>query len=306
MTRRQIIGALLLGVLPGGREAAAANGKPQSGDLVLLKRRGIVAYEEVAEGFMENCRVRVRQVQIEDGLYPLGDAQQRVGAPPVVVAVGQAAVDVAAGTPAQIIYAMAPDAPASAIGADYEPPLDLLFRALLEIRPGSRRIGAVASRRRGGRLAKGRIAARALGLEMIERVAENGPQAVRALHELSTLSAGKQRGLDAIWLGADPQIVTTPVFQYALQLQLKSGVPVLAATRQQVRSGALLAVDWAPRMIGRRLAALVNLSLEGVPRPELTPREDPAGLPQVTLNRMIAGKLGVDLTGRRLSGWRLE
>lgn len=296
--------AVLLALAALARPAIAA--PPSPSEVVLLKRNGISAYGEVLDGFTDRSRLHVRHIGIEEGLGALGAAQERVGPARLAIAVGQAAVDVAAGTAAQIVYVMAPDAPDSAINADYDPPLEVLFKALLEVRPGARRVGVVVSRRGARRLQRARAAAQRLGLQLVERSAEDGAQAVRALRDLAELSGAAGPAVDALWIGADPQLLTTPVFQYVLQLQLRTGLPVLAATRQQVRSGAFLAVDWAPRAVGYRLAAVVNLLLDGVSRPELSGREDPAGLPQVSINKLLAGKLGVDTEARRAAGWRVE
>lgn len=284
---------LLLGLLAQAPDPASG-----TGDVVLLRQMGISAFEDATEGFLENCRVRVRQVPLDNG----PELIRRVGPAQLVVAIGQAAVDAGRRTGKPIVYALAPSPPPGAVGADAAAPPELVLRALTEARRGVRRVGVVAGKNDRGRLTAARLAARLLGLELVERAASSGPEAIVALRDLSLQSPP----IEALWIGADPQLVTTPVFQYALQLQLSRNIPVLASTRQQVRSGAFLAVDWPPRLVGRRLAALVFLVLEGMPRAELSGREDPAGAPQITLNGLIAKKLGVDLVGRRAAGWRIE
>ena len=72
--------------------------------------------------------------------------------------------------------------------------------------------------------------------------------------------------VDAIWLPGDTDVITPQVFQYALRLQLERGLPVAAATRQQVHSGALIAVDFSPRAAGRAAADLANRCSTGARR----------------------------------------
>jgi ABC-type uncharacterized transport system substrate-binding protein len=286
--------------------AAGAQEADRGDEIVLIKRGGVLAFEEVAEAFTEHFRVRVRQVQLDDTPASEIEAKRRVQTARLVVAVGQPAVNVvAAACPLAsppLLYAMSSEAPAAAVGSESSGAPELLFRALLQVRPQVQHIGALSSRRGEARLLRGRQAAHALGLHLVEKAAETGPQAIAALHEL----VDGDPKVDALWIGADPELLTTPVFQYLLRLQLKRGIPILAATRQQVRSGALLSVDFSPSAVGRRLAALTNLVLDGVRHPELSGREDPAGVPAVTLNGLMAKKLGLDLFTGRTAGWRVE
>ena len=89
--------------------------------------------------------------------------------------------------------------------------------------------------------------------------------------------------------------MTPQVFQYALRLQLERGLPVAAATRQQVHSGALVAADFSPRAAGRIAADLANRYLEGrsvvIDASEL----DMYSGARVTVNAQVARRLGVDV-----------
>lgn len=298
------------GPLPAGSTPTTPPTPPTApdslNDVILLKPPGVLAYEEVAESFSDLCRVRLRPVTLTGTTLQVPLLRElfrhKLRGAALVVAVGQQAVDVAAGTPLRLAYALAPDPPPGAIGAESTAPPEISFRQLLFARPKVRRIAVVSTARGAQRLLQGRLAAARLGLTFYARAVSDGPEAIRTLRDFMQMSPPP----DALWLGADPQLITTPVFQYALQLQLRYGLPVLAATRQQVRSGALLSVDWGPRAIGRRLGVLSCLALAGERRPELPAREDPAGSPEVTLNRLMAHKLGIDMAGLRAAGWRIE
>lgn len=281
---------------------ARADWDPQSYDVVLLKRPGILAYEEVTEAFQEHCRVPLRVVVLDENQWIAPGSLATLRRARLVVAVGQPAVNVARSGPAPIAYALATDPPAGAYGAESYAPPEQQFRALLAARPSVQRIGTISGRRGAARLQKARLAARALGLRLVERAAETGPQAILMLRDL----VEGDSPVDALWIGADPQLVTTPVFQYLLRLQLQHDVPVLAATRQQVRSGALMAVDFRPSAVGRRLAALVNRILDSDRRPGPPPREEPMGVPEVSMNSLMARKLGIQLAAGKAAGWLLE
>ena len=107
-----------------------------------------------------------------------------------------------------------------------------------------------------------------------------------------------------MWLPGDSDVVTPQVFQYALKLQLERGLPLIAATRQQVHSGALMAADFSPRASGRIAADLANRYLDGL-------SVDPAQLDlysgaRLTVNATVAQRLGADLPALSRMGARLE
>jgi ABC-type uncharacterized transport system substrate-binding protein len=94
------------------------------------------------------------------------------------------------------------------------------------------------------------------------------------------------------------------VFQYALLLQLERGLPLAAATRQQVHSGALLAADFSPRAAGRIAAELANRYLDGLDADGA--QVDLFGGARVTVNATVATRLGADVPALVRMGARLE
>jgi ABC-type uncharacterized transport system substrate-binding protein len=70
-------------------------------------------------------------------------------------------------------------------------------------------------------------------------------------------------------------------------------LPVVAATRQQVHSGALLAVDFSPRASGRVAAELTNRLLDGKAIGD-TGDVDLYGGARITVNATAARRLGID------------
>ena len=160
-------------------------------------------------------------------------------------------------------------------------------------------VGVVYGPRAATVVAQAAHAAERLGLALVTTRVASGPEAVRALHAMSDK-------VDALWLPGDTDVVTPQVFQYALRLQLERGLPVAAATRQQVHSGALVAADFSPRAAGRAAADLANRYLEG-----RTVSIDPSELDlysgaRITVNAQVARRLGVDLDGLVRMGARIE
>jgi ABC-type uncharacterized transport system substrate-binding protein len=139
--------------------------------------------------------------------------------------------------------------------------------------------------------------AAALGLKLYKLRASDGPEAVRELHAAAD-------DVDAIWLAPDLALLVPQLFQYALTLEIRRSVPLIAATRQQVKSGALLAVDADPRAVGRQAAVLVNGLLAGAPPERL--QEAQTGTLEVVVNADVARRLGADMQALRALGARIE
>jgi hypothetical protein len=285
--------ALALGLAVGLSPAARA--EPMQ--VLVVKRAGITAYEEVTEEFGERCRVRARVVSFgDDGMRQLGNL--RLSADDVVVTVGQEALDALRGSPAHIIPTLAFELPHGLVGPPASPPPELILRLLRMARGQIQRVGVVYGPRAGALVVQAQRAAERLGVQLVATRADSGPEAVRVLRRLAPT-------VDALWLPGDTDVITPQVFQYALRLQLERGLPVAAATRQQVHSGALLAADFSPRDAGRIAAELANRVLGGG---DLSPSSDVdlTGGARVTINTAVARRLGIDTGPLVRLGARLE
>jgi hypothetical protein len=292
-----VVAVALAGVTLGARAETAspsqtgqAEAPAPSGPLevVVVKRAGVTAYEEASEEFSEHCRVRAKVVSFGDEGPIHVKRQLRRGQ--LVVTVGQEAFDAVADSGARTIPTLAFHAPQSAGPPALAPP-ELLLRALRIARPQTKVIAVVHGPRSAATVAAAARAAERLGLILRARRAESGPEAVRRLRELVD---GREEGggpLSAIWLPGDTDVVTPQLFQYALMLQLERGLPLVAATRQQVHAGALLAVDFSPRAAGRAAAEITNRLLEGQP-PAGRDLELHCGA-RISVNRHVAGRLGI-------------
>lgn len=267
--------------------------------VVVVKRAGITAYEEVTEEFGERCRVRAHVISFSDE-PARALAGLALGADDVVVTVGQEALDALHGTRATVIPTLAFHVPAGLVGPPATPPPELVLKVLTIARDQKiHRVGVVYGPRSAATVAQATRAAERLGLLLVARRADDGPAAVRALHALSP-------EVDALWLPGDTDVITPQVFQYALRLQLERGLPVAAATRQQVHSGALLAADFSPRAAGRIAAELANRVLDGRGLPSDPSEIDLYGGARVTVNAAVARRLGIDLPALARLGARVE
>ncbi|HEX9104714.1 MAG TPA: ABC transporter substrate binding protein [Polyangia bacterium] len=279
---------------------AVARAEPMQ--VIVVKRAGVMAYEEVAEEFAEQCRVRARVVSLgpsDEG----GVRAPRFGADDLVVTVGQEALDAVKGTRARVIPTLAFETPEGLVGPPTTPHPELIFKVLAVARPGRvHTVGVVYGPRSTGVVAQATRAGERLGVVLLTARVGSGPEAVRALHALA-------EKVDALWLPGDTDVITPQVFQYALRLQLERGLPVAAATRQQVHSGSLVAADFGSRAAGRIAADLANRYLEGrtVAPATIAPSElDWYSGARVTVNAQVARRLGVDVAALVRMGARVE
>lgn len=294
-------------------EQGGGSGRTPAPPVILVKSAGVRAVQEVADAFSESCRVQVRQIYVGDNPTEIARSREVVqSARGVLVAVGQPAVELLVGVRAHVVYALAPDPPLGNIGTNNTAMPYQVFRALLQVRPKAKRIAVVSSERGAHRLNLARSAAHSLGVELVELPAPDSAAAIRALRALFVPLAEESEGVaipspvDALWLGADPQLIDMQVLQFVLQMQIQWQVPVVAATRQQVHFGALLAVDWPLEAVGRNLAWQVNQLLADPEHVELVARDHPGGLPDVVLNAQAARRLGINVEAlRHASGWKV-
>lgn len=312
VTLPQLLAAPDVGMDSGG----GGGGAPRTGPQVLLVRTpGMRAVQEVTEAFSEGVRVQFQQVSMGDSPSELARTRELAQSARLLVAIGQPALELLVGARAHIVYALAPDPPSGAIGTNTSAPPVQVFRALQQLRPKTHRILAISSERGHHRVMAARGAARSLGMELIDVSVTGGDAAIRALRELflpspeeliragGPPSAGQ---VDAIWLGADPQLINMQVLQFVLRLQIQRGVPVIAATRQQVYFGAMMAVDWPPEAVGRHLAWQVNQLLHDPAHMELVARDHPSGNPEIVVNAHAARRLGIRLErARHNAGWKV-
>ena len=103
---------------------APAHAEPMQ--VLVVKRAGVTAYEEVAEEFAERCRVRARVISFADeGVHGL-----RLSSDDLVVTVGQEALDALHGTKAHVVPTLAFHAPEGLVGPPVAPHPELILKVL--------------------------------------------------------------------------------------------------------------------------------------------------------------------------------
>lgn len=277
--------------------------------VVVVKTANVKVFQEVAESFRDRCRVPVQFMNLQhDSADEAVRVRERVAGARLLVALGQPAAEILQGLRAHIVYAMVPVPPVGTIGTNSTIGPRESLGALHTLRPEIRHVGVIYTRHGLVKMPAARAVARVLGIELQEQMVDTSPDAIRAVHSMVVGrpdASGVQRPkVEALWVGPDPLVVDMPLLQYLLTLQLSARVPILAGTRQMVTHGALLSVDWSPEAVGQNLATQVNQILDDPHHYELN-RDHPATVPDVTVNRQAARRLGIRLDAVMGLGWRI-
>jgi hypothetical protein len=226
--------------------------------------------------------------------------------PNLIFAIGQTAYDFAVG--AQLTLPMVDafvfhrhekpdDARTRAIAA--APPAQVVLLALQRARAGLSKVAVLHSADTAGQFFAARTAAEAGSAssppELVSFEAKDPSHALRLLHQIS-----RQPDLNAIWLLPDLRVLAPQVFQYAMNLQYRRRIPLMAATAIQVRQGALFALDYAPGAVAAQAARIAEDVLFAKTRRRSRNRSRTVAAtlplsPRLSINASTAARLDVSL-----------
>ncbi len=292
MIRTLLSLTLLGGLLAPAPAAADAPGvKPAAHHfprVAVLRQAGLASYEQVAEEFRSRVRAAVRVISASQGQRAALLGWIRSYHPDLVLTIGQSAHDLLRGsrigpTVAALVYHRLSQDEAVV-------PVEISPAAVVEAfrlaRPATRRLGVLHGPETGALALAAARAMAPLGVVLRVEAARTPGDAISRLRQM--------RDLDGLWLMTDLEILTPQVFQYALVLQFRRGIPVLGATRRHAAQGALFALDHDPHEVGRQAAALTNQLLAGTRPAPL------AQLPaELTVNLATAQRLRIASTALR-------
>jgi putative ABC transport system substrate-binding protein len=143
-------------------------------------------------------------------------------------------------------------------------------------------VGVIHGPQTEGQLVRARAAAAVYGIQLREITGSTPGEVISSLRRMSPEIQG-------IWLLPDLEILTRQVVQYSLGLQLQRHIPLMGAARRHAEQGALFAMDYEPRNIGRQAARLAGAHLTG-DRPPVHQQM----VPILTVNRSTARTIGLD------------
>ena len=290
MTRLRRLGAAAALMLLGGAPGAGA------ADVAVLKSSDVAAWRPALEALRRSV---ANHTVIEYDFRGDRAAADQVlaslkGRPVILVAMGNLSAQAARAIlpEAPLVFCMVQDpaklglvAGPNVTGVAFTLPVKNQMAAFRMVNPRGTRIGVVFHPDNSGRqVEEADKASGLLRLALVPRPVTSVseiPQAVRSLLSGDTV--------DALWIPADPILLTDETRRFILTESLKAGKPVYAFSASLVSEGALVSNGPDMASIGQQAGELVNRLAAGekfridmqVPRAELV------------INNRIAGKLKI-------------
>ncbi len=142
-------------------------------------------------------------------------------------------------------------------GASLDIPIDIQFRYFRQIIPDMSKVGVMYTSNTASLIPPARVVASEMDMELVA-IEINDPRDIpRALDSLT-------KATDGIWSLADMNLFDPQSTRYILLNSLRRGVPFMGFSRYVVESGALFALDFDYKAIGRQAGRIVNSILDGV------------------------------------------
>lgn len=272
-------------VFPAGNPAWA-------GGVAVLGDQRLAPYQEAVEGFAETAALPHRQYVLAEYSPAALEKTLRAERPAGVFALGREALNFARKLDlAPIVHAFVlhPGPPAEGsppeTGIAMHAPVRAQLAALTRVSDRVKIVGVVYDPARSeSLLEEARMEAGQLGLSLAEARVTNPGEAIAAWGELAPR-------VQALWMVPDLTTVTPAIFQYLLELSFRDRLPLLSFSSKYVRAGALLAVSFDSRAVGRQAGRLTGRLLAGEALPAIFPPDEP----RLSVNVKTARTLGVSL-----------
>jgi putative ABC transport system substrate-binding protein len=270
------LAAALAGALP---RAAAA------GSVVVLRGAEVAQYRAIEQSFMAALGQPARSVQIAGG--DRAQARAAGSGADAVFAIGPEAAAAASELKAGVVYALV--STPERLGLDPRNAVPSFVPAQRQIRylraalPTARKVGLVYDP----------ALSRGLAAEYEEAAREHGFGVVReevgSRREVAAVVRSLVERVDVLWLIPDSTVVSPETFRFMMQISLETRVPVVGFSEGMTRGGALISVEGGFDDMGRRAAYAVRRVLAGRPAAP----EPPEGT--LSVNARSAELLGVSL-----------
>jgi putative ABC transport system substrate-binding protein len=141
-------------------------------------------------------------------------------------------------------------------GASLEIPVDVQFRYFKKIVPSLKQVGVLYTDSTASLIAPASAAARELDLQLVPVKVGNTKEIPGALDSLAAVTQG-------IWSLADPVLFDPQATRFILLNTLRKGIPFMGFSQHVVQSGALFALDFDYKAVGRQAGELVNRVIAG-------------------------------------------
>lgn len=297
MLRLMLLSGLLL--LPTNALAESI-GATVPTNTVVLHRRGLAVYEEIAQSFRARLRTPVKVVALSGDLTTLAIPRVRALRPDLVFALGQSAYDLARTARLRpLVYAYVfRDGMSVDFGIHVQVRPDHVLETLKGLQPRAKQLALLYGPSTAWIAEAARVYAKQAHLEIHPLQATGTRNALSKLRRLPNTA-------DALWLVADLDLMSEQVVRYAIALQFRRRMPLIAPSQQHVQRGALVSLDYAPDQIAQqatRVASRLLLKTRGPQRARELARWASRssrwgrGPARISVNALTAERIDIALT----------
>ncbi len=143
-------------------------------------------------------------------------------------------------------------------GASIDIPTKVQFSKFKQIIPNLKKIGVLYTQNTESLIPQAKIIANQQGLELIAIKVNHEKELPKKLDSLASLVQG-------IWSVADMNLFKERTTRYILINTLRKRIPFMGFSKYVVESGALFALDFDYKAVGRQAGEIVNKIISGIP-----------------------------------------
>lgn len=249
-------------------------------EVAIIKAADILPYQEAVAGFKEKFSGQITEYvlapgggverALQDGLLKKRiDLMLSLGTDALTLGKRHAiSVPVVYGfvlDPGAALAGMAAPERARVAGLSMNISAHAQFTVLLKIRPGTKKVGVVYDPSRSQALIDEALgAARALGIMLVARPIKSTAESIDAYSAL--------RGeAEVIWMVPDATAISPESLKFLMLFALRNNIPVIGIADKYAKMGALYALSFDAKDIGREAAELATRLLDSTPAAPLSP-----------------------------------
>ncbi|MFH0727361.1 MAG: ABC transporter substrate-binding protein [Pseudomonadota bacterium] len=277
-------------------------GAGEAGPVVAsVQSMNVAPYNEAFSGFESVCHAENERIYLSE--LKEGDIAQKIGAmgPDLILAIGpDALLAVRDLSHLPILYTMvlnpeplrkaASHITGVSINIPQEKQLDIILKAL----PGTTRIGLLYNpEETGSFVARSQKAAAAAGIRILAHAVKTAREVPPALTKMEATP-------EVLWLLPDQTVISPETVRFLFDFAIAYKIPVISFSKQYLAFGAFMSIGVDVFDLGRQTGEMANMILDGKPLAKVTPAE--AQKVVVTINRTVAGKLGIPINNAALGG----
>jgi len=171
-------------------------------------------------------------------------------------------------------------------GVSMEFPLELQFQWISRVLPGCRNVGTIHGVSHAEKIGQAEKAAQQAGMELLA-------VSVRAPSELPLAMDSLASRAEVLWSLPDEMVFNPHTAKQILLYSFRNRIPVVGISDAWVKAGALFALSWDYKDLGRQCGEMAAQILRGTP-PQALPLAHPRKV-GIVLNLKTAGQLKISI-----------